>query len=213
MQEVRRNEFKDLLEMNELMFVESTDFIKVDIPELGSCTYYPKKNRLNIHRGNKWEHDGYYFVKSHLGKSKEKIVVKCTLGIDNNINTSKESVVYKNMVSMNPEWLRKGNLMNVMGEITVVKAYDIYCLEEGMDSMIMQPIPITEEWLVKLSVKNTKQINKSCFCVQYNEKKELYEFCLLLNGGIKICLNTFEFVNQLQNLYFALTGEELTLKT
>lgn len=72
MQEVRRNEFKDLLEMNELMFVESTDFIKVDIPELGECTYYPKKNRLNIHRGNKWESDGFYFVRNHLKKLNEK---------------------------------------------------------------------------------------------------------------------------------------------
>lgn len=71
MQEVRRNEFKDLLEMNELMFVEHTDFVKVDIPELGACTYYPKKNRLNIHRGNKWESDGYYFVKNHLNSKKE----------------------------------------------------------------------------------------------------------------------------------------------
>lgn len=70
MQEVRRNEFKDLLQMNELMFVENTDFIKVDIPELGACTYYPKKNRLNIHRENKWESDGFYFVRSHIDKLK-----------------------------------------------------------------------------------------------------------------------------------------------
>jgi hypothetical protein len=78
MQEVRRNEFKDLLEMNELMFVEHTDFIKADIPELGACTYYPKKNRLNIHLGNKWESDGFYFVRNHLVK--EKVVIRCSLG-------------------------------------------------------------------------------------------------------------------------------------
>lgn len=87
MQEVRRNEFKSLLEMNELMFFEYTDFIKADIPELGEVTFYPKKNRLNIHKGNKWESDGFYFVKNHLGKSKEKIVVRCTLGVN-------ESAVY-----------------------------------------------------------------------------------------------------------------------
>lgn len=34
MQEVRRNEFKSLLEMAELMFFEYPDFIKADIPEL-----------------------------------------------------------------------------------------------------------------------------------------------------------------------------------
>ena len=66
MQEVRRNEFKELLFINDLMFVEHTDFINADIPELGEVTYYPKKNRLNIHKGNKWESDGYYFVKKQL---------------------------------------------------------------------------------------------------------------------------------------------------
>ncbi|MNX69561.1 hypothetical protein D3C86_1007830 [compost metagenome] len=66
MKDIRRNEFKDLLEMNELMFVEETDYIRADIPKLGEVTYYPKKNRLNIHKGNRWESDGYYFVKNHI---------------------------------------------------------------------------------------------------------------------------------------------------
>lgn len=70
MQGIRRNEFKDMLQMNDLMFVEHTDFIRVDIPELGECTYYPKKNRLNIHKGNKWESDGFYYVRNHLNKKK-----------------------------------------------------------------------------------------------------------------------------------------------
>jgi len=98
MQEVRRNEFKELLFVNELMFVEHTDFIKADIPELGEVTYYPKKNRLNIHKGNKWESGGYYFVKNHLGKSKEKIIVRCTLGdnesaIDNELYDKIKSII------------------------------------------------------------------------------------------------------------------------
>lgn len=70
MQEVRRNEFKSLLEMNELMFFEYDDFIKADIPELGEVTFYPKKNRLNIHKGNKWESDGFYFVRNHIEQLK-----------------------------------------------------------------------------------------------------------------------------------------------
>lgn len=115
---------------------------------------------------------------------------------------------------MKPEWLRKGNLMinNADGSLIIVKAYDIYCLEEGMDSMIMQPIICTEESLSKIGIKNLKRINNSCFCVQYNEKRGHYEFCLLLNGDIKVCLTTFLFVHQLQNLFFDIMGEDLTLK-
>lgn len=71
MKDIRRNEFKDLLEMNELMFVEETDYIRADIPKLGEVTYYPKKNRLNIHKGNRWESDGYYFIKNHIKKLNE----------------------------------------------------------------------------------------------------------------------------------------------
>lgn len=77
MKEIRSNEFKDLLEMNELMFVEETDFIRADIPQLGAVTYYPKKNRLNVHKGNKWESDGFYFVRNHLKKGKEAVVHSC----------------------------------------------------------------------------------------------------------------------------------------
>ena len=66
MTELRRNEFKDLLEIYELLFQEFDTFIRADIPKLGEITFYPKKNRLNIHKGNSWEDDGYYFVKNHL---------------------------------------------------------------------------------------------------------------------------------------------------
>ena len=66
--EIRRNEFKDLLEMNELLFVENSSFIKADIPELGEITYYPKANKLQICKGNTWKEDGFYFIKNHLKK-------------------------------------------------------------------------------------------------------------------------------------------------
>jgi len=55
MEQLRKNEFKDLLEMNELLFVEENHFVKADIPQLGNITYYPKSNRLQINKGNKWK--------------------------------------------------------------------------------------------------------------------------------------------------------------
>lgn len=66
MNELRRNEFKDLLEMNELLFEETSSFIKADIPKIGEITYYPKANKLQICKGNIWKEDGFYFVKNHL---------------------------------------------------------------------------------------------------------------------------------------------------
>jgi hypothetical protein len=63
MTELRRNEFKDLLEINNLLFIEQIAFIKADIPNLGTVTYYPKSNRLQINKGNEWKDDGFNFIK------------------------------------------------------------------------------------------------------------------------------------------------------
>ncbi len=64
--ELRKNEFKDLLETNELIFIEKEFAVLVDLPTLGACTYYPKANKLHIHKDNKWELNGYYYTKNHL---------------------------------------------------------------------------------------------------------------------------------------------------
>lgn len=66
MTELRKNEFKDMLEMNELLFIDNGSFIQADIPNLGEITYYPKANRLQINKVNRWENDGFYYVKNHL---------------------------------------------------------------------------------------------------------------------------------------------------
>lgn len=71
--ELRKNEFTSLLEMNELLFWENTTFIKADIPQIGEITYYPKANRIQVNKGNKWIDDGFNFTKIHLKKITEKL--------------------------------------------------------------------------------------------------------------------------------------------
>ncbi len=73
MTELRKNEFKDLLEMNELLFIEQAHFIQADIPKLGNITYYPKSNKLQISNGNKWENDGYNYTKSFLKQTTKNL--------------------------------------------------------------------------------------------------------------------------------------------
>lgn len=57
--ELRKNEFKDMLEMNELLFIEHPTFIQSNIPKIGNITYYPKSNKLQLCHFNKWEIDGF----------------------------------------------------------------------------------------------------------------------------------------------------------
>jgi len=68
----------------------------------------------------------------------------------------------------------------------------------------VDPIPLTEDWLLRFGFEKMHDGNywnkKLCIRKDRNEFYALYE-----QGRIYI-----QHVHQLQNLYFALTGEELT---
>lgn len=71
-----------------------------------------------------------------------------------------------------------------------------------------ETIPLTEEWLLKFGFEYFGRMtgwvigNHSI-----NEFGDFFEFCINKEIPVKL-----QYVHQLQNLYFALTGEELTIK-
>ena len=74
----------------------------------------------------------------------------------------------------------------------------------------VNPIPLTEEWLLKFGFE--KMTKGYCF---HNGSFGLFfdNWILQLETPVtSIELNHIKFVHQYQNLYFALTGEELTIK-
>jgi len=91
---------------------------------------------------------------------------------------------------------------------------DMCDMDINGDLYRVDPIPLTEEWLLK-------------FCVRQDVKNFLfkvldgYNWVEERNGEYLWFINRFNFhlkaplkyVHQLQNLYFALTGEELTFKS
>lgn len=127
---------------------------------------------------------------------------------------------------MKAEELRIGNLVYLPSK--AVYAVDV--LYRNYDMLkVWEPIPLTEEWLHKFCfVKQLRMYypmfstlchkSKTYFTVsqqtEYEDPNELSMKDLKSwwvmqgnNHGLKI-----EYVHQLQNLYFCLTGEELTLK-
>ena len=92
-----------------------------------------------------------------------------------------------------------------------------YQVENGADIQVhdnhnvFQPIPLTEEWLVKFGmVKKMTVFEKeknSMFAV-----KEWEGDYVIFWGDNRLPKVEPKYVHQLQNLYFALTGEELTIK-
>jgi hypothetical protein len=75
----------------------------------------------------------------------------------------------------------------------------------------LEPIPLTEEWLLKFGFEKN---DNNQFILMEGSVDILFNKDL--NGwtcdGINFSINMTEHVHQLQNLYFALTGEELKLK-
>ena len=85
----------------------------------------------------------------------------------------------------------------------------------GVVSLPFEPIPLTEEWLIKFGFEQlTKKSNGfKSGSYSYSGKVSL----ILNHDGLRTWTNFWQgnemrYVHQLQNLYFALTGKELTIK-
>lgn len=100
--------------------------------------------------------------------------------------------------------LRLGNWVQKHGEQYQCGSATIMMLER--EESDVKPIPLTEEWLLRLGFDND-DVNRfykdGIYILFYNVG------CSILHNQLHV--NIF-YVHQLQNLYFALTGEELTLK-
>ena len=114
--------------------------------------------------------------------------------------------------------LRVGNLFSwcSTGEIGVVE--DISTSTNGYHNINninikdCSPIKLTEEWLLKLGFKKSFEIWNKYTLDRYNsisEYEELSFSYLNFLGFVK----KIKCVHELQNLYFALTGEELIINT
>ncbi|AGO49671.1 hypothetical protein Phi13:2_gp061 [Cellulophaga phage phi13:2] len=89
---------------------------------------------------------------------------------------------------------------NKVGMNMLVMGVPVHPLTEFID--YLQPIPLTKEWLERFEVLNPEY--------PYSFEVAIIggEYRIIWNGIMK----EVRYVNQLQNLYFALIGEELTIK-
>ncbi len=80
----------------------------------------------------------------------------------------------------------------------------------------IEPIPLTEEWLVKFGLKRSDtDLNRFYMCdvdIYIFTDKERKPTHIVFNPSSGTLYVTLLHAHQLQNLYFALTGEELTLQ-
>ena len=111
--------------------------------------------------------------------------------------------------------LRIGNLVLD----STKNVHKIERLDEKWDFGDKFPIPLTEEWLLKAGFKEIKFLNE--YFVQENGYKHLDMIVrygvfdghrFLFDFANEKCVN-LKYVHQLQNLYFALCGEELVFSS
>jgi len=104
--------------------------------------------------------------------------------------------------------LRVGNLVNVVG-IGDVKVSHLSSMGVYKD---LRPIPLTEEWFLKFGLIKLRSplLSFVMGCYEISIIPTHNEFGVYIPSGRII--TKIKYVHQLQNLYFALTGEELELK-
>ena len=99
--------------------------------------------------------------------------------------------------------LRIGNWVTLDG-----KEIQIVFINSTNFHQLFQPIPLTKEWLLMFGLK--KEFGEYTLTDSYWRIGVDRDFNVSVMGEYHLC--KCEYVHQLQNLYFALTGEELEIK-
>lgn len=113
------------------------------------------------------------------------------------------------MIKIEPKELRIGNwIQHTNGEIYQSTEYtQLIIMRDGKDFM---PVPITEQWLLRFGFD--KCLNGFWDSTDYiNVRVDPISF-YLAGSDIDLANDNFKYVHQLQNLYFALTGNELVIQ-
>jgi hypothetical protein len=114
--------------------------------------------------------------------------------------------------------VRIGNLYKEGNDFKEIDFTDLNGLLMGFDEWKLEPIPLTEEWLFKFGFEKTHlfdtvlYISNTNFHISFNNS--IYQLNYKENPKshwLPVCKD-LKYIHQLQNLYFALTGEELTIK-
>lgn len=114
--------------------------------------------------------------------------------------------------------LRIGNHFEWSELASMGRDYDKVDFNNIKYHQFFEPIPLTEEWLIKLGFE---KIVDNEFTLRYDLKKDpRFDYSLpkhnLKTFGLRFYgsdfFNVVKYVHQLQNIYFALTNTELEIK-
>jgi hypothetical protein len=115
----------------------------------------------------------------------------------------------------------RSNDVNMASYFTVTASF--LKQNENEMSWFIEEIPLTEEWLLKFDMELTDGFSSSRKLYLNNYENDISKITYspkegllrLSNGDTKgtMLIPHIKYVHQLQNIYFALTGKELTFKS
>jgi hypothetical protein len=117
--------------------------------------------------------------------------------------------------------LRIGNYVyDTLGKVNKIDLEAITYIVKEPNNQV-KPIPLTEEWLLNFNMELTDGFSSSRKLYLNNYENDISKITYspkegllrLSNGDTKgtMLIPHIKYVHQLQNIYFALTGEELTI--
>jgi len=114
---------------------------------------------------------------------------------------------------MKPQELRIGNWVKYGPRLEnkEIGDYEMIMLIDGGQNA--DPIPLTPEWLEKFGFEYRNEYRGNGYIFDLPNSK--YSCCWFEDKGFRLLNLSYTwmpYVHQLQNLYFALTGEELIIK-
>lgn len=98
--------------------------------------------------------------------------------------------------------------------IKVKLEHSLVVIDTQLDCKMLdvQPIPITEDWLLRFGFEKESDLSFSIINkLQIDLISNKFSFYMKW-GNIMRQISTIKHIHQLQNLYFALTGEELSYR-
>jgi len=128
---------------------------------------------------------------------------------------------------IDPKELRLGNLINYEGNVQTITQVSKHGVDwvlpngaqySGFKRKELQPILLTEEWLIKFDYEVDKLNFGECICNHSSKQHKLYKL-ENTDGYFDEVNNEYEygiplkFVHQFQNRFFSITGTELEIKT
>ena len=107
-------------------------------------------------------------------------------------------------------WISTGEIDTVKDILTAGRKHE--CIN-NVNISDCEPIPMAEEWLDRFGFESYGHIYtlhfKNGFALNYNTS--LKSWFLSIHSTTTTAISDFKYVHQLQNLYFALTGEEIKI--